>query len=67
MLRKTIAAALAVVAVVLLSACPKDTNPTPSSENRRGTDVYPPTSGVTPPGNPQSGDTGTNGTNTGGG
>jgi hypothetical protein len=46
-------------------ACSESDEPTPNSE--QNSDPSPPTSQVVPPGNPQSGETGTDGTNTGGG
>jgi hypothetical protein len=64
MLRKTLAAVAVALIASGLGAC-KSADPSPSSENRG--DDAPPTSGVVPPGNPPSGGTGTNGTNTGGG
>jgi ABC-type uncharacterized transport system auxiliary subunit len=64
MLRRTLAAVA--VATALLAGCGDKHEPTPTSENNRNQQA-PPTSSLTPPGNPNSGETGTGGTNTGGG
>ena len=64
MFRKTLAA-LALTAALLGGACSDNDDPTPTSENN--SDQAPPTSQIAPPGNPESGETGTDGANTGGG
>ena len=64
MLRKTFAA-MALTAVLFGGACSDNDDPSPTSENN--SDPAPSTSQVVPPGNPESGETGTDGSNTGGG
>jgi major membrane immunogen (membrane-anchored lipoprotein) len=65
MLRRT-ATAVVLAGALLLGACGDKHEPTSTSENN-GKQQTTPSSQQVPPGNPSSGETGTNGTNTGGG